>query len=207
MSQKTQIVFILDESGSMHPLQSDTIGGFNSYIEQQKSNDVNADVTVVLFNQTCRVLYDRQSVYKIPVMKNTDYIPQGCTALLDAIGLSVKDAENNFGKNDKVLFVITTDGLENASHQYTYHDIKKMISRKSEEGWEFIFLGANIDAASEAEKIGISPQRSARYVNDSKGIKLNFRIVADASSQYACGKPIRDDWSEDIKADYSARGK
>ena len=182
----TELVMILDRSGSMAGLESDTIGGYNSMLERQKKTEGEVLVSTVLFDDRSEVLYDRVPLDEMPQMTEREYFVRGCTALLDAVGRTIdrianaqKSTKEEF-RADKVMFVIITDGMENASCEYSYRKIKKMIEREREEyGWEFVFLGANIDAAAEAERLGIRRERAARYCADSAGTALNFAAVSD----------------------------
>ena len=204
----TEVVFILDRSGSMSGLEADTIGGFNSMIEKQRKEEGEAYISTVLFDDQSEVLYDRVPVGKVEPMNENQYYVRGCTALLDAIGQAINKIDNvqkhlpEDHKAGKVLFVITTDGLENSSEEFTYKDIKRMIEAKKECGWEFLFLGANIDAAKEAEKIGIARNRSVTYENDEHGIALNYETVGSAVKKMAksrnCSAELDDDWADEI---------
>lgn len=211
----TEVVFILDRSGSMHRLVSDTIGGFNSVLAKQKQameEGADAIVTTVLFNGQYELLHDRFPLDSVKEITKKDYWTRGCTALLDAVGRTIvktEAAQKNLPegkKADKVLFVIITDGLENASMEYSYEDVKKMIEAHEEEGWEFLFLGANIDAAAEAGKIGIRSSRAARYVPDGDGTEVTYRNVGDAVYGAMCVGAIDEDWCEEINEDYKKRG-
>lgn len=175
------LVLILDKSGSMYGLESDTIGGFNSMIDKEKELDVDTKVTTVLFNNTVTVLNDRSNIADIKKMTTNDYRVGGSTALLDAVGDTIAKVADMPGITDadhKVIVVIITDGLENASHEYAKATIKQMITDKQKEGWEFVFLGANIDAASEANSIGINKDNAVKYRNTEKGVQQNFAAIA-----------------------------
>jgi len=184
----TELVFILDRSGSMGGLESDTIGGFNGMLSKQQKEEGEANVTTVLFDDQIDTIHDRFSIAAVQPLTEKDYYVRGCTAMLDAIGSTVKKMENiqdrlpEDMRAEKVIFVITTDGLENASREYTAKMVKKMIERNQEKGWQFMFLGANIDAAEEAEKIGIKRNYAARYKNDSKGVQINYHVFNHAIS-------------------------
>lgn len=179
----TELVFILDRSGSMGGLESDTVGGFNGILMKQKKEEGEANVTTVLFDDEIEVIHDRFPLEAVKPLTDDDYYVRGCTALLDAVGSTVKKVENiqkrlpEELKAEKVIFVITTDGQENASNEYSYKMVKKMIEASQEKGWQFLFLGANIDAAAEAERIGIRRTHAASYKKDSKGVKLNFEAA------------------------------
>ena len=213
----TELVFILDRSGSMAGLEQDTIGGFNAMIEKQKKEDGQAVVSTVLFDNVSEVLHDRVNLEKIEPMTDRQYTVRGCTALLDAIGGAVHHIGNihKYARPEDVpehtVFVITTDGMENASHSYTAAEVKKMIRRQKERyHWEFLFLGANIDAVSTARSFGISEDRAVRYCCDSKGTELNFRAVGGAiSAMRACApcQTISADWKAPIEEDYKNRGR
>ena len=208
----TELVFILDRSGSMHGLEKDTIGGFNSLIEKQKKTEGKCYVSTVLFDNESKVLHDRVKLDEIKPMTDSDYEVGGCTALIDAIGGAIKHIGNihKYARPSdvpaKTMFVITTDGMENASHKYTSNEVKKMINQKKEEhGWEFLFIGANIDAVETAAAFGIDENRAVNYHADKKGTKVLYDNIAGAVMQMRCCKSINDDWSEDIKKDYNDR--
>ena len=179
----TELVFILDRSGSMSGLESDTIGGFNGMLGKQKGEEGEANVTTVLFDDQIELIHDRFPIGIVQPLTNKDYYVRGCTALLDAVGSTVKKVENiqerlpEEMKAEKVIFVITTDGVENASQEYTANMVKKMIEKNQEKGWQFLFLGANMDAVAEAEKIGIRRTHAASYKNDAKGVRLNYETA------------------------------
>ncbi|MCR4941111.1 MAG: VWA domain-containing protein [Treponemataceae bacterium] len=201
----TEIVFILDKSGSMSGLEDDTIGGYNSFIEKQKKIEGEAFVSTVLFSDESEVVHDRLPINKIEPMTDKTYSVGGCTALLDAVGGAIHHMGNVHkyaGEEDrpeKTIFVITTDGQENSSQEYTYPKIKEMIQRQQEKyGWEFLFLGANIDASAEASKLGIMKERAVRYECDGFGTELNFKTVSDTIGSFRLGKAICADWSEEI---------
>ena len=188
MSKKglTEMVLILDRSGSMHGLEADTIGGFNSMIERQRQEEGEAFVSVVLFSDRSEVLYDRMEIGKVEPMTDRQYQTGGRTALLDAVGGAISHIGNvhKYAREEdvpeKTIFVITTDGLENASREYSYDMVRKMIERQKERyNWEFMFLGANIDAVREAGRFGIQANRSVRYQQDSAGTRLNYQVVSD----------------------------
>ena len=213
----TEIVFILDRSGSMSGLEADTIGGFNSMIEKQKKAEGEALISTVLFDNTSEVIHDRVSVQNIKPMTDEDYTVRGCTALLDAIGGAIHHIGNvhKYARDEDVpehtMFVITTDGMENASHHYDSEKVKKMIERQKEKyGWEFLFLSANIDAAAEAERFGIKANRAVNYECDSRGTEINFQTLSKAvtavrESDCYAAKALDDDWKADIEADYKKR--
>lgn len=212
----TEVVFILDRSGSMSGLEADTIGGFNSMIEKQKKEEGEAFISTVLFDDRTEVIYDRVDVNKIEPMTDNQYYVRGCTALLDAIGGAVHHISNvhkyarEEDRPEKTLFIITTDGMENASRQYSYNKVKEMIEKKKENGWEFLFLGANIDAIEVAGKFGISADRAINYECDREGTRLNYQVLGNAISAvrrsknakqmneavYACCAPIRADYEK-----------
>lgn len=194
----TELVFILDRSGSMGGLERDTIGGFNGMIRKQKKEEGEANVTTVLFDDQIEIIHDRFPIEAVKPLTEEDYYVRGCTALLDAVGSMVKKEENiqkrlpKEMRADKIVFVITTDGMENASQEYSYNMVKKMISANQEKGWQFLFLGANIDAAEEAEKIGIRRTHAASYRNDAKGVQLNYE-AADQILSYMRSSDCREE--------------
>ena len=207
----TELVFILDRSGSMSGLEDDTIGGFNGMLKKQKEENENINVTTVLFDDRIDIIHDRFPIAIVQPLTDKDYYVRGCTALLDAVGETVRKIENveehlpESHKASKVIFVITTDGHENSSRKYNYTQIKKMIEAKKETGWEFLFLGANIDAVGEAEKLGISRNRAVTYENDKKGVSLNYEVVGSAVRKAVSKKRsspaealFEDDWAEEI---------
>lgn len=209
-AELTELVFILDRSGSMNGLEGDTIGGFNGMLSKQKKEKGNAEVnvTTVLFDDEEEVIHDRFPIDIIEPLTEKEYFVRGCTALLDAVGSTIEKTDNvqkhlpETHRAGKVIFVITTDGLENSSDKYSYRDIKRMIEAKKECGWEFLFLGANIDAGAQAEKIGISRNRSVTYENDHEGVALNFeavgRAVSKAVKSSAVSDFLEDDWADEI---------
>jgi len=209
----TELVFILDRSGSMAGMEKDTIGGFNSLIEKQKGEAGEAYVSTVLFSTDSQVLHDRVAVSKVQPMTGKDYVPAGCTALLDALGDAIRHIGlvHKYAREEDVpehtLFVITTDGVENASRKYTAAEVKKLISRQKEKyGWEFLFLGANIDAVNTAAHLGISADRAANFHNDAKGIQTNFEALNETVCMARCSRPIDDSWKKKIDQDYKSRG-
>lgn len=202
----TEVVFILDKSGSMSGLESDTIGGYNSFIEKQKSSDGEVLISTVLFNDTPVVVHDRVDINKIEPMTGEDYSVGGCTALLDAVGGAIHHIGNvhKYAREEdipeKTIFVITTDGQENSSYKYGYDKIKKMISLEQEKyGWEFLFLGANIDAVGEAARIGIKNDHAVRYYCDGVGTAMNFNCVSNAVINLRDGKRLNSGWKSDIE--------
>ncbi len=204
----TELVCILDRSGSMKGLESDTVGGYNALIEKQKKEDGECLVSTVLFNAKCTILHDRAPVREIEPMTTGDYVPGGRTALLDAIGATIRHISNihRYARPEDVpshtIFVITTDGLENASRSYGSDEVRNMIERKKEKyGWEFLFLAANIDAVKTAENIGISRNRAANYRADSDGIQAMYHISEEAICQYRRSDRIADDWAAELEVD------
>lgn len=217
----TEIVFILDRSGSMSGLESDTIGGFNSMIAKQQKEEGEAIVSTVLFDDETDVIHDRVAIGEVKKLTEEDYYVRGCTALLDAVGGAIHQIGNvhKYAREEdrpaKTLFVITTDGLENASRHYSFKDVKKLIKRQQEKyNWEFLFLGANIDAIEVAGNMGISRDRAANYNCDEVGTALNYQVLeaavtrvrkckaADMAMTFAGGA-----WKVDIDRDYEKRGK
>ena len=209
----TEIVFILDRSGSMAGLEDDTIGGFNAMVEKQKKEEGEALLSTVLFSDRSEVLYDRVDVKKVEPMTERQYQVGGCTALLDAIGGAVRHIANvhKYAREEdrpaKTVFVITTDGMENASRSYSYDEVRRMVKRLQEEnGWEFLFLGANMDAISAARSFGIRPDRAVRYQCDGEGTALNYQVLSGAVSGIRRRGEIAEDWSRPIAEDYQKRG-
>ena len=210
----TEIVFILDRSGSMGGLERDTIGGFNSMIEKQKKEDGEAYVSTVLFDNHQEVIHDRVNLQEIQPLTGREYYVRGSTALLDAIGGAIHHIGNihkyarEEDRPEKTMFVITTDGMENASRKYDYNRVKAMIERQKEKyGWEFIFLGANIDAAKEAARFGISADRAVTYHADHKGTAVIYEAVCDAVCSVRASRPMSADWKRSVEEDYKKRGK
>ncbi len=209
----TELVFILDKSGSMAGLEGDTIGGFNSMVERQKKEPGEALLSAVLFSNDSTVIYDRVDIKKVEPMTDAQYRVGGCTALLDAIGGAVHHIGNvhKYAREEdvpgKTIFVITTDGMENASRRYGVGEVKKMVERQQEKyGWEFLFLGANMDAISQAGDFGIRPERAVRYKCDEAGTELNYKVVGKAIARARAGKAIEPDWCAEIAEDYKNRG-
>ncbi len=217
MKQKnnvTELVLILDRSGSMAGLESDTVGGFNAMIEKQKKEEGTCFVSTVLFDDQSQVLHDRIPLGKVPKMTEKEYFVRGCTALIDAIGGAIHHIGivHKYARPEdvpaKTLFVITTDGMENASRRYNAEDVRKMIQSKKEKyGWEFLFLGANIDAVETASHFGIDETRAVNYTHDGIGTHLLYDTVSEAiCCARSCGS-ISDHWSKSIDEDYRRRGK
>lgn len=210
----TELVMILDRSGSMGGLENDTIGGYNSMLKKQRETEGEVLVSTVLFDNETEVLHDRVPLEKVPEITEKDYYVRGCTALLDAIGGAVHHIGNvhkyarEEDRPEKTIFVITTDGMENASRNYSYDRVKQMVERQKEKyGWEFLFLGANIDAIETASRFGISADRAVKYHSDHKGIALNYEVLSDAVSEMrCCAAPISAGWKERIELDYEERG-
>lgn len=204
----TEIVFILDRSGSMEDLTQDTIGGFNSMIEKQKDKKINALVSTVLFDNEAVVLHDRVKIADIPAMTSKEYWARGTTALYDAVGSSIKHISNihKYAREEdvptKTLFVITTDGFENASKIYTKDKVKKMIKEhKENHNWEFIFLGADMDAIGAAREIGIDDDYAVEYKKDSRGTKILYQTL----SECCCCEELPKNWKQSLEADLERR--
>lgn len=208
----TELVFILDRSGSMAGLESDTIGGFNAMIAKQRQETGEAYVSTVLFANDSQVVHDRVNIRQVEPMTAAQYRVGGCTALLDAIGGAIHHIGNvhKYAREEDVpehtLFVITTDGLENASCRYSAPEVKRMVQRQKEKyGWEFLFLGANIDAVETAGRFGIGADRAVDYHADAQGTHLNFQVLSKAVSSVRSCAPLQADWKDEIEKDYRAR--
>ncbi len=210
----TEIVFILDRSGSMSGLEKDTIGGFNSMLERQRGESGNAVVSTVLFDNESEVIHDRIPIENVQDITDREYYVRGCTALLDAVGGAIHHIGNvhKYARREdvpeKTIFIITTDGMENASRYYDYEKVCRMIERQKERyGWEFIFLGANIDAAAEAGKMGIDETMSAEYICDGDGTAINYEVISQVlTSVRSCDAPLSADWKSRIEEDKMKRG-
>ena len=210
----TEIIFILDRSGSMQGLEKDTISGFNSLIEKQKKIEGDALISTVLFANESKVIHDRVDVKDVKPMTENNYITGGCTALLDAIGNAIHHISNihKYARKEDVpehtLFVITTDGMENASRTYTYPKVKKLIeNQKEKHGWEFMFLGANIDAVNVASCMGIDESRAVKFNCDSEGTELNYEVLNDAIGVLRECSYVSADWKKRIDKDFKKRSK
>ena len=214
MSNTTELVFILDRSGSMAGLEADTIGGFNSMIAKQKKEAGAALVSTILFDNESVVIHDRLPLEKVPPMTEKEYFTRGCTALLDAVGGAIRHIANihKYARPEdvpeKTLFVITTDGCENASRRYNYERVRRMIEHEKEKyGWEFLFLGANIDAAKEAARVGIGADRAVNYKCDEAGTALNYEVISEAVCSFRAARPLGGDWKRRIDEDVKKRGR
>lgn len=208
----TELVFIIDKSGSMYEMTKDTIGGFNSMIEKQKKGEGEVVVSTVLFSNFSHVLHDRVDVKSVEPMTEKDYQADGCTALLDAIGGAIHHIGNihKYARREDVpentIFVIMTDGMENASHRYSSKEVKKKIEHQKEKyGWEFLFIGANIDAVETAKHFGIGHDRAVNYHSDEMGTAVAYNAVSEAVMNMRCCAPIQENWSEEIEKDYKKR--
>ena len=209
----TEIVFILDRSGSMAGLEDDTIGGFNGMIEKQKQEQGDAYVSTILFDNYSEVVHDRVDIRNVPPMTRKEYYVRGCTALLDAVGKAIHHIGNvhkyarEEDRPEKTLFIITTDGMENASREYTYDRVRRMIEYEKEKyGWEFLFLGANIDATSEAARFGISEDRAANYHADREGTAVVYEAMSEAVCSVRSCRPMSADWKRRVDEDFKKRG-
>ena len=210
----TEIVFILDRSGSMSGLETDTIGGFNSLLKKQRKEQGEALVSTVLFDDMCEVIHDRVPMEKVRDLTEDVYFVRGCTALLDAVGGAIHHIGNihkyarDEDRPENTLFIITTDGMENASRRYTYAKVKRMVERqKSRYGWEFLFLGANMDAIEAAGQIGINADRAVTYQNDEEGTALNYEVMEEAIHHVrCCSSPLGASWKARIDEDVRRRG-
>ena len=208
----TEIVFILDRSGSMAGLEKDTIGGFNSMLKKQRQEEGECYISTVLFDNCSQVIHDRVPLDKVPDLTEKEYFVRGCTALLDAVGGAIHHIGNvhkyarEEDRPEKTLFIITTDGMENASRTYTYARVKQMITHEKEKyGWEFLFLGANIDAAREAGRFGIAPERASNYHSDTQGTGVIYEALSCAVKSFRCSPRMTDDWKDSIESDYNKR--
>ena len=209
----SELVFILDRSGSMSGLEKDTIGGFNAMIEKQKAEAGEAVISTVLFDNDTDVIHDRLNLDAVPRLTEKEYYVRGCTALLDAVGGAIHHIGNvhKYAREEdrpgKTLFVITTDGMENASRRYSYDKVRAMITRQKEKyGWEFLFLGANIDAAREAARFGIDANRAANYHADSRGTEVIYQTVSETVCNFRASRPLTDNWKQCIDEDFHNRG-
>ncbi len=198
--QPTELIFLLDKSGSMSGLESDTIGGFDSLIREQREKGIRALVTVVLFNEKSRVLFDRLPLDRVPPLTREEYAPRGNTALFDAVGSTILRLEKKqTARPPHTLFVITTDGMENASREFSLSAVRRLIRKKRSEYWEFLFLGANFDAESFGQALGLGAHRSVTFRNDRRGQRLNFQTLSHAVESYCQSPQIADDWDGDIR--------
>lgn len=208
-----ELVFILDESGSMRGLEKDTIGGFNSTIDKQKKEDGECLVSTVCFSNSQRVIHDRVNLRDVKELTEKDYVPCGSTALIDTVASSIKHIKmvhryiRKEDRPDKVMFIITTDGMENASHKYSLNETKKMIEECKENGWEFIFLAANIDAYETARDYGFDEGSTVNYVNDEEGTDIKFCCVDKAISSIRTSGVLDREWNYEAKEDFKKRGK
>ena len=209
----TELIFILDRSGSMSGLGSDTIGGYNAMLEKQKKEQGEAVITTVLFDDKYELLHDRINLRGIEPITEKEYYVRGTTALLDAVGRTISKIVNvqkhtaEDERAENVMFVITTDGMENASREYSYEKVRRMIEhQKNKYGWEFIFLGANIDAVDTAERFGIGQDRAVNYNADSEGTLLNYEVISETVSCLRACREISEDWKDRIEEDYKKRG-
>ncbi len=210
----TELVFILDKSGSMAGLESDTIGGYNSMLRKQQDLEGDCVITTVLFDHTYELLHDRIDLRAVSPITEKEYCVGGCTALLDAIGKTVHkiaQAQKHTAEEyraEKVLFVIITDGAENSSREYSASRVKEMIQHEKEKyGWEFIFLGANIDAVETAGRFGIAPDRAVDYVPDAEGTALNYKMMSETVASFRCSGAVPQAALNQIRKDNKKRGK
>lgn len=211
----TEVVFILDKSGSMWSLRDDTIGGFNSMLDKQKKSDSKVLVSTILFDDVIKVVHDRVPIEEIKPMTREDYDPEGCTALLDAMGETIKHIKtiHKYAREEdcpaKTLFIITTDGMENASVRYSADDVKKLVESQKEAGWEFLFVGANIDAITTARSFGIDANRAVNYHSDSIGTRKAFETFSDIMCCFAAAPAmdikLDEKWLDELKKDFEER--
>lgn len=208
----TELVFVVDESGSMYDLAQDTVGGFNSMLKKNKEADGRANVSAVFFNGGSRVAIDRVPIEQVRPLKARDCEPEGCTALLDALGGAishtalVQSCQPEGYRAEHVVFVVITDGLENASRTYSYSRVKRMIEGYRRQGWEFVFLGANIDAVAEAERLGIAEDHAAQYVSDDEGMDLAYGAMAEVTCAVHATGAVPAGWNARVNADAHRRG-
>lgn len=209
----TELVFILDKSGSMTGLESDTIGGYNSMLEKQKQVQGECAVTTVLFDHGYELLHDRIDIRAVAAITEEEYQVGGSTALLDAMGITINKIRNVQKKTaekyraEKVMFVIITDGQENSSREYSVDKIKAQVEQHQQQyGWEFIFLGANMDALEVARHYGISADRAQSYHADKVGVGLNFSVISETVAEFRKSGEVSDSWKEKIEGDYKRRG-
>lgn len=201
----TELVFILDKSGSMGGLETDTIGGFNAMLKKQQELEGAARITTALFDNHYELLHDRLDLNAVSPITQKEYQVGGSTALLDAIGNTIRKLDavqaqsSEEYRADKVIFVIITDGMENASREYSQLEIANLVSTRRSQGWEFIFLGANMDAIKAAEGYGIAPERAATFQADSIGVNMNYQSLGDAVLDFRANRPISADWSKKIR--------
>ncbi len=218
----TEVVFILDRSGSMSGLEADTIGGFNSMLQQQRKGEGEVYISTVLFDDRVEVLHDREKISKVEPMNDSQYFVRGCTALLDAVGGAIHHigTVHRYAREEdrpaKTLFIITTDGMENASRQYSYEQVKRMVEHQQKKyGWEFLFLGANIDAVQEAGRFGIRAERAVNYECDREGTALNYRVLNQTVSMVRSAESAEEverfmaapDFLKEIREDHKKRGR
>ncbi len=213
----TEIVMILDRSGSMAGLEKDTIGGYNAFLERQKQTEGTVLVSTVLFDDTAEVLHDRVELSKISPMTDREYYVRGCTALLDALGEAIHHIANihkyarEEDRPEHTIFVITTDGMENASRHYTFDKVRRMVMRQQEQyGWEFLFFGANMDAIAAAGRFGINEDRAVTFISDRVGTRLNYEAMSEAVTEMRRapkGTRISASWKKDIEDDVRKRQK
>lgn len=208
----TEIVCILDRSGSMSGLEDDTIGGYNATLDRQRDGEGEVLVSTVLFDSNTEVLHDRVPLNELKPMTRNDYRVGGCTALLDAVGGAIHHIGNvhKYARNEdvpeKTLFVITTDGMENASHIYSFDRVRSMIERqKTKYGWEFLFLGADMNSVTAARRMGVDEDRAVAYENDAMGNAIKYRAVSEAMASLRCMGSIRGDWADEVRSDFASR--
>ena len=212
MNGITELVFILDRSGSMQGLESDTIGGFNAMLEKQRKSGGPVLLSTILFNQESFVLHDRRDIREVPALTEKEYDVSGCTALYDAVGGAIRHIRNIHryirpeDVPDHTLFVITTDGLENASTRFTLKDVRRLIEERKEKGWEFLFLGANIDAVEAARDFGLSERNAVDFICDGEGLRTMYESLSHACACFARSGVIEGDWKRRIREDYERRG-
>lgn len=198
------LVMIIDKSGSMHGMESDTIGGFNSMLDKQRKLDIKTEVTTIMFNNNPDVIHTRRPLNEVKDLTPGDYLPHGSTALLDSVGMTIDKVSDYYAVNDsknKVIVAIITDGLENSSREYSKQNVKNLIEKKKESGWEFVFLGANIDAISEAGALGISSDRVVQYKATNEGVRKNFDAVSAFAAEAISSDAVSNEWKNRAEQD------
>lgn len=204
-TKNTELVFLLDRSGSMGGLEEDTVGGYNAMLAKQRETEGEVHVTTVLFDDRCELLHNRIPLDHVAPITNKEYYVRGSTALLDALGSTIQHLAALQRREDQVIFIITTDGMENASREYTAQAVKAMVEKKKAQGWEFLFFGANIDAIAAASQVGIGADRAVNYHPDGAGTRLNYQAASQAVHQFRAGQPVSAGWKASVERDFTSR--